>query len=393
VESIRILTDDSINIKPISDFEIFSRTIVNIIRNSVPKFTVGIYGEFGTGKSTLMKLIQKEFTDDRNVLTVWFNAWRYERQEQLAITALVKTIAYAMGEHAELRPIKRLLLKSMGAKDSGLIRNEEEDIDKDTIYYEGLKKVEREIIQLMESRPTFRIIIFVEDLDRCSAGKTIEVLESIKLFLGLMGFVYIVALDYKTIAKVITMAYKESGVNGEQYIKDLVQVPIMLPKHNIHDMSRLIDILTSNLDGNYSHIISENKDLIVKVLDPNPVEIIRFINRFIVTHAIYSLSSDVTAQQLLAVQGLNNKWNEFFKSFSSDKSFRLFSRKFLEMSMQERNSAFDDLEMTRHLPQSLENKILKFRGDNALWEFLAMSLSPLYSIKDWELYTRAVEAQ
>jgi predicted KAP-like P-loop ATPase len=73
-----IITDD-VALKPILDFEAYVNTIVKMIKNSRPKFSVGIYGEWGSGKTTLMKVVEhklKQNNDD--VLTVWFNAWRYE---------------------------------------------------------------------------------------------------------------------------------------------------------------------------------------------------------------------------------------------------------------------------------------------------------------------------
>jgi predicted KAP-like P-loop ATPase len=45
-----------------------------------------------------MRLIKKKIANDNNILTVWFNAWRYEREDQFALVALMKTIAYAMGD-------------------------------------------------------------------------------------------------------------------------------------------------------------------------------------------------------------------------------------------------------------------------------------------------------
>jgi hypothetical protein len=44
-------------------------------------FTFGIFGEWGVGKTSLMRLIENSLNTKHNekVLTVWFNAWRYER--------------------------------------------------------------------------------------------------------------------------------------------------------------------------------------------------------------------------------------------------------------------------------------------------------------------------
>ena len=59
-----IITDD-IAVDPILDFELYRNAIVNIIKNSYPKFTIGIFGDWGTGKTTLMKSIEKEFKKDK----------------------------------------------------------------------------------------------------------------------------------------------------------------------------------------------------------------------------------------------------------------------------------------------------------------------------------------
>ena len=76
---IRILTDEP-TLKGALDFDIYSNTLAYIIKNSRPKFITGIFGEWGTGKNTLMSMV-KEILDkcDENEkkLTVWFDAWRY----------------------------------------------------------------------------------------------------------------------------------------------------------------------------------------------------------------------------------------------------------------------------------------------------------------------------
>ena len=55
-----------------------------------------------TGKTTLMNLIKKNLEDvdgsEGRILTVWFNAWRYEREENFDTIALMKTIGYEMGK-------------------------------------------------------------------------------------------------------------------------------------------------------------------------------------------------------------------------------------------------------------------------------------------------------
>jgi len=78
-----------------------SKLIVN--KNSIPRFTVGIYGGWGTGKTTLMQMMQDEI--DRNysdnVQTVWFDAWRYEKEEYSAMIPLLRTIILSLNNAIE----------------------------------------------------------------------------------------------------------------------------------------------------------------------------------------------------------------------------------------------------------------------------------------------------
>lgn len=119
---LKILVDD-IEPKPILDFEAYSETISNIVKGSHPKFSVGIYGEWGSGKTTLMRLIQEKLRTNDQILTVWFNAWRYEREDHFALIALLKTIAFAMGDHQIYKEVKPLLLRGIRIIGKDLLRS------------------------------------------------------------------------------------------------------------------------------------------------------------------------------------------------------------------------------------------------------------------------------
>ena len=96
-----IITDD-IAIDPILDFNLYRNAIANIIQNSYPKFTIGIFGDWGTGKTTLMNSIDKALQNDNNIITVQFETWRYEREEQFILIPLLKTIAFSLPEEREI---------------------------------------------------------------------------------------------------------------------------------------------------------------------------------------------------------------------------------------------------------------------------------------------------
>ena len=57
--TLKVVTDE-IETKPILDFNDYSEVIANMVLGSYPKFSVGIYGEWGSGKTTLMSLIRNK---------------------------------------------------------------------------------------------------------------------------------------------------------------------------------------------------------------------------------------------------------------------------------------------------------------------------------------------
>src|SRR6478609_3382789 len=97
---LRIITDE-----PAKDtlyFKEYSVQISSLIVNSIPQFTIGIYGEWGTGKTTLMQMIKdqidKNYSNNETlwIKTVWFDAWRYEKEEYSAMIPLLRTIILSL---------------------------------------------------------------------------------------------------------------------------------------------------------------------------------------------------------------------------------------------------------------------------------------------------------
>lgn len=56
------------------EFKHLANSIADNLFDSFPQFTFGIYGDWGSGKSTLMKIIQNhELFKNDDILTIWFN--------------------------------------------------------------------------------------------------------------------------------------------------------------------------------------------------------------------------------------------------------------------------------------------------------------------------------
>jgi hypothetical protein len=179
---------------------------------------------------------------------------------------------------------------------------------------------------IREKDPECRVVIFIDDLDRCSPNKALEVLESIKLFLDLEGFVFVIGLSHKTVTQLITRAYETTGIKGEDYIKKIIQIPIKIPSWSKESIIDLIDnSIAPRLNSDYTKFLSQNSAMIAKVVDYNPRQLKRFINNVIIafeTFASKQGSPEIQFNEIFLVKILKSEWPDFYREFVTNKDFR-----------------------------------------------------------------------
>jgi len=329
----------------------------------------------------------------------------------------MKTIAYAMAEFPTYREVKRILLRGMGIIGKDMLRNlalkyamtekglqELEEkllpktellsiVDKDTVYFDGLEKIKKEMEKIVKSTNK-RIVVFIDDLDRCSPDTTLEVFESIKAFLELEGFIYIVGLSFDTVSKLIEAEYKESKIKGEDYIRKIIQLPIFIPEWNDSKIIKnLIQNLSTRLNTEYSKLVNDNSEIIAKAVELNPREVKRFINYFILAYEILSSKAVVkNAKELLIVQALRVRWNRFYSYISTHEKFREAVGEYAGLPEDERKLKFASRRNDKANPlNGIEERVFEFEADAELWDFLENN-KEVTQIRDWGLYRGVVES-
>ena len=80
-QNFRIILDVPANTPQLS-FTDYARAFRDIIEGSDPRFSIGIFGGWGAGKTTLMGRIRENLNINKCV-AVDFSAWRYEKEEHL----------------------------------------------------------------------------------------------------------------------------------------------------------------------------------------------------------------------------------------------------------------------------------------------------------------------
>ncbi|TCK36875.1 KAP-like P-loop domain-containing protein [Paraburkholderia sp. BL8N3] len=102
-------------------------------------------------------------------------------------------------------------------------------------------QVEKDLKRVFESLPHDEgLVIFIDDLDRCSPSKVASVLEAVNLFLagGFSNCCFVVGMDTEMVAAALQSAHKELAANlpadvripiGWRFMDKFVQLPFVIP--------------------------------------------------------------------------------------------------------------------------------------------------------------------
>ena len=73
---------------PALGFDRTAEALAELLVRSSPRFAMGVFGDWGSGKTTLMTTIKYCLRQNPHIVTVDFNAWRFEREPQLLVPLL-----------------------------------------------------------------------------------------------------------------------------------------------------------------------------------------------------------------------------------------------------------------------------------------------------------------
>lgn len=318
------------------NFDPYAKTLADIIGDPATRtpLTIGVFGGWGRGKTSLMRMVERRLREDAApdfpVHTVWFNAWLYSREDALWRALIARVVREVRGfelteaQHAALDTLEERLYQPLGPASEHLtlpagllpgltetaqltptgleLLRRQAQRDGDSAGAERLAqvladaKISRALMQrdhlvaLDDFRRQFetlsrdcvlchgRLAVFVDDLDRCLPEKAVEVLEAVKLFLDVEGFVFVLGIAREVIEQGIRVRYREyeSVLDGAFYLEKVIQIPFNLPP------------ITAEAVQDYIHEETEGRlpdprcETVFSVgLEPNPRRIKRTLNVFL----------------------------------------------------------------------------------------------------------------
>jgi hypothetical protein len=328
-----ILADNETRVDLLNN-EAIATTIIKLLRDQrAQPVTVGVHGDWGAGKSSILEMIEAGLTGTDEILCVKFNGWRFQGFEDAKI-ALIEGIVTGLLE-------KRPLLNKAGAAVKDLFRridwlkvakhagglaftaftgiptpeqikaitdglqnmladplklatneNLSAAIDgvKSVLKPAEPKHVPEEIAEfrkafdkLLSDAGIKQLIVLVDDLDRCLPDTAIETLEAIRLFVFTSGTAFVVAADEAMIEYSVRKHFPElpdtTGPRdyARNYLEKLIQIPFRIPalgetETRIYVTLLLIGAELGDSDPDYGKLIALARERLKRPWESAPLD-------------------------------------------------------------------------------------------------------------------------
>jgi hypothetical protein len=231
-------------------FEPYTNSLSELItEKGITPFTIGIFGSWGMGKTSLMLMLKKKLESNDNVRTVWFNAWKFDDEKQIwaaLIQAVLNQLAVSLGENARLKlhelrnSIEWIQFLEFVGK-SILSRGPDIDALKSSFKFgkkvESISEFEKKFEGFVDSCNIERLVIFIDDLDRCKKRATVDILEAIKLLLNSKKCVYVLGLDYERVCDAVSRKFVGISEDvAKDYLDKIIQLAFHIPRRSEEDM-------------------------------------------------------------------------------------------------------------------------------------------------------------
>ena len=285
-----------------------------VLDKSMLPTSIGIFGNWGYGKSSLMLLMEKEINEEitkqvaeennPRILQVRFNGWQYESYETTKyslIQVLLDSVEKYLSDNRDIFDkldiiLKRINLLKLGVlllkkyvwdKIPNAIKSNLPTADdlKKCVGVDDITKFQNEfqnehtslfvtkfrtlLESIVEDAKFDSIIVYIDDLDRCSGEKMIECIEAIKLFLNVKNTAFVLGADERMVERAIKEHYPEIEQDKRQiyspfsdYLEKLIQISYRLPRLSLNEQYTyiLFLLLKSKYPNFFNAVIKDYND-------------------------------------------------------------------------------------------------------------------------------------
>jgi len=291
-------------------------TLVNVIEECGMPYVIGIYGPWGCGKTSLMRLTQEKL-EEKGHETIWINPWKYSRTEDVR-KALVRSVYGQLRTGLQIKTllkkehrketVKKALKAAVDIASRAAMAGEVSSEIEQLFFLDPIFKdtFQEEFTSLLSKflKKSKRLVIFIDDLDRCVPEVVIDIFEAIKLYLDVPRCVFVVGASPDIIEKGVFYRYREyflkeekavvqsekaEGGNaegrehplmtGREYMEKIIQLPFPVPEPELEDIENFIadNAKRVGLKEDYKDWKRHLVDIVIATAESNPRNIKRLL--------------------------------------------------------------------------------------------------------------------
>ena len=333
----------------------FAQQISNTIisRRESSGIVVGIYGEWGEGKTTLLNFIENELIRHENIICIRYNPWYYS-DEVMLLQDFFNVLADNLGKISSYNNLKAQV-KKYGKHISQFATSESTTINLGPFQFNpfssdsflNLTESKKEIQAILESC-NIRIVVLMDDIDRLDKMEIQSIFKLVKLSADFNYLDYVLAFDEKMVASAIGEKYGSNNIeSGRNFLEKIINVPLHLPQAG---ETALFNFLCNGINNNVLPMIKQKlkteeyeiffeqfrKGLQVRLKTPRMAK--RYQNALI--FALPILEDEVNIVDLMLIEGIRVFYPKMYSLIKDNAAVFLNSNLLFEAEL---NKSFEKI--------------------------------------------------
>ena len=207
-----------------------SKSICNY--DSQDCLVIGLMGEWGSGKTSILNLTFSEIKKEKdNWIFIDFNPWYFYNQDNLILqffNRLLNELKFSDNFTKKAKDILFKFMKGISINVNLKFLSSNLDLDK-VLKQEEFKKFNsfKEDLFDIFSNLNYKIIISIDNIDRLTDDEIQQIFLLVKSLADFPNVIYILSFDQNIVIKTLN---KLQLYSGEDYIKKIIQIEILVPE-------------------------------------------------------------------------------------------------------------------------------------------------------------------
>lgn len=281
------------------NYEAIAITVTEVLKkNRLRALTIGIHGDWGAGKSSVLKMVEASVAKDSKVACLWFNGWTFQGFDDAKTVLIESIITELTRKRSTVGKVKKVgasLLKRLdwlkmlrrggslaftvatGIPSPDMMASAMAGIDavaagiktmssaeveaklneaasflkpaEEHSVPEEIHKFREEFVELLKEARIEQLVVLIDDLDRCLPATVIDTLEAIRLFLFVPKTAFVIGADEGMVEYAVRQHFPNLPLvagpipYARHYLEKLIQVPFRIPALGIQESRTYVTLL------------------------------------------------------------------------------------------------------------------------------------------------------